>query len=508
MINLSLTDLIQMVCLSRSDIVIRVRSGGTEGVICIKKGQVLHAETNTLRGEGAFLEILRWKDGVFEIQSSGNVASSSIDKPWEHLLLEAMREHDERLDEGRSEPSVDGVEITVPQSIPLLGVENVAARVDIAGDHGEEDDQPSGSEIGDARPGTASPRILRVLVVDDSTFFTRQLKRLIEADQDIEVVGIAANGREALDFLSSNPAVDVITLDIQMPVMQGDTALKHIMIRHAVPVVIMSALNPGQISKVMEFLQLGAVDFVAKPEAHEDATEYGSRLRALIRGAALAEVSCFKRFRRSDQLTGPDHQTGREPGERVLLLIGAEGAHMEWPRLPLRRLCSRGIVLGMQRISASLLPGFADCLGELSGTATVPIADGGSLRPGALHLGNAGIDADFTLRSDPFRLDMEVCSSRSLSWSAGLSSWMGRLSTALGGRLSVCILSGSEPLSDEVLSGLMINGSRVIVPSTPTIVCKRMMQGVERFVRENPLSFNSASYENLTEVWAENASHE
>jgi two-component system chemotaxis response regulator CheB len=508
MINLSLTDLIQMVCLSRSDIVIRVRSGATDGVICIKKGQVLHAETNTLQGERAFLEILRWKDGMFEIQSSGNLTSSSIDKPWEHLLLEAMREHDERLDEGRSEPSADGVEIAVPQSIPLLGAENVATRVDIAGDHWEEHNQSAGPGHGDAQPGTTSPRIIRVLVVDDSTFFTRQLKRLIEADQDIEVVGIAANGREAVDFLSRNPSVDVITLDIQMPVMQGDTTLKHIMIRHAVPVVIMSALNPGQINKVMDFLQLGAVDFVAKPAAHEEATEYGGRLRALIRGAALAEVNCFKRFRRSDLHAGPDHQTGLEQGERALLLVGAEGAHMEWPRLPLRQLCSRGIVLGVQRISASLLPAFAECLGELSGTVTVPVGDGSSLRPGALHLGNAGIDADFTLRSEPFRLDIEARSSGSLSWSTGLSSWMERLSTALGSRLSVCILSGSEPISHDALNGLMINGSRLIIPSTPTIVCKRMIQGVERYARENSIVFTGASYENLKEVWAENASHE
>jgi hypothetical protein len=165
-------------------------------------------------------------------------------------------------------------------------------------------------------------------------------------------------------------------------------------------------------------------------------------------------------------------------------------------------------VLGVQRISASLLPAFAECLGELSGTVTVPVGDGSSLRPGSLHLGNAGIDADFTLRSEPFRLDIEARSSGSLSWSTGLSSWMERLSTALGSRLSVCILSGSEPISHDALNGLMINGSRLIIPSTPTIVCKRMIQGVERYARENSIVFTGASYENLKEVWAENASHE
>jgi hypothetical protein len=85
---------------------------------------------------------------------------------------------------------------------------------------------------------------------------------------------------------------------------------------------------------------------------------------------------------------------------------------------------------------------------------------------------------------------------------------MGALSSALGSRLSVCVLSGSEPIGGEVLHGLMINDSRIIIPSTPTIVCKRMIQSVKQCAGENHLVYTSASYENLTEVWAGNASHE
>lgn len=507
-INLSLTDLIQMVCLSRSDIVIRVRSGTTDGIIYIRKGRVLHAETDELQGEGAFLEILRWKDGVFEIQSSASVSSSSIDKPWEHLLLEAMRENDERLGEGETDRSPDGLDPGVPQAVPLPGVENIAAGADIAGGPCDDEQRPADLRPEEILPWTAASPILRVLIVDDSKFFTRQLKRLIEADGDIEVVGIAANGREALDFLSRNPSVDLITLDIQMPVMQGDTTLKHIMIRHAVPVLIMSALTSSQMRKVFDFLQLGAVDFIAKPEAHEDAAEYGARLRALIRGAALAEVGCFKRFRRSDLHTGPEDPGGREPGDRVLLVIGAEGAHMEWPRLPLRKLCSRGIVLGVQKMASALLPGFAGCVSELSGAVTAPLLGNGFVTPGCLHLCNASIDARFAVRTSPFRIEVEARSSVSLSWRSGLSRWMEGLSSALGSRLTVFILSGSEPIDEKVLEGLRVNGSRLIIPSTSGIMCKRMIEGVGHHARKKALVLASAGYDNLTEVWAENASAE
>ncbi len=509
MINLSLTDLIQMVCLSRSDIVIRVRSGSTDGFICIKKGQVLHAETSTLQGEGAFLEILRWKDGMFEIQSSDSVLSTSIDKPWEHLLLEAMRERDENLlGGGEGEPPAVARESTLQKNIPLLGAENVATRVDIGGDHWDEAEPIDLSRIEAPQDRPESDRNIRVLVVDDSSFFTRQLKKLIEADQDIEVVGTAKNGKEAVDFLSSNPSVDVITLDIQMPVMQGDTTLKHIMIRHSIPVLMMSALNSGQFSKMFEFLQLGAVDFVPKPEAHEDIAEYGSCLRALIRGAARAEIGCFKRYRKNDTDASLDHHAGLEPGERMLLVVGGEGAHMEWFRLPLRRLCRWGVVLGLQKIAGPLLSGFAECISALTGTDTVPIAENASMKAGTFHLGNAARDVDIALSAGPFGVDVEESPSVLFPWSKGLKVWIERLSSLLGNRLSVCFLSGSDPIGEEVLDGLMANESRLIVPATTTIVCRQMIQSVEKYAKEKSLVFTSAGYQNLTEVWVKNGSYE
>jgi len=508
MINLSLTDLIQMVCLSRSDIVIRVRSGATDGFICIKKGQVLHAETSTLQGEGAFLEILRWKDGIFEIQSSDSVSSNSIDKPWEHLLLEAMRERDENLDQGSSEIQDASPDNAHPKNIPLLGAGNVATRVDIGGDHWDESEAFDTRKLDVPQSQPESNRIVRVLVVDDSSFFTRQLKKLIETDQDIEVVGTAKNGKYAVDFLSSNPRVDVITLDIQMPVMQGDTTLKHIMIRHSIPVLMMSALSSNQFSKMFEFLQLGAVDFVPKPEVHEDVTEYGLRLRSLIRGAARAEMGCFKRYRKNDSEPACDPEAGLEPGERVLLFVGAEGAHMEWFRLPLRQLCRQGLVLGMQKIAGPLLPGFAECVGVSTGARTSHIAGRAAMQAGTFHLGNAGRDVGITVGTEPFGVALEEYPLKPLSWTTGLSLWIEKLSAALGKRLSVCFLSGCDPMGEDVLKCLTANDTRLIVPSMTTIVCKQMIQSVEEYARGSSIALTSTSYQNLTEAWAKNGCFE
>ncbi|MCI5209776.1 MAG: response regulator, partial [Candidatus Electrothrix sp. ATG2] len=104
---------------------------------------------------------------------------------------------------------------------------------------------------------------LKVLVVDDATFMTKAISDLLESDSDIEVAGVANNGLEGLEKIKELQP-DVITLDIDMPVMDGLQAVRHIMIESPVPIVVLSSLfSDGSIT--FEALRLGVVDFVAKP---------------------------------------------------------------------------------------------------------------------------------------------------------------------------------------------------------------------------------------------------
>ena len=104
---------------------------------------------------------------------------------------------------------------------------------------------------------------MRVLVVDDASFMIKAISEILEADPDVEVVGTAKNGAEGLSKIKElNP--DVITLDIDMPVMDGISAMRHIMIESPVPVVVLSSLfSDGAIT--FEALRLGAMDFIPKP---------------------------------------------------------------------------------------------------------------------------------------------------------------------------------------------------------------------------------------------------
>jgi two-component system chemotaxis response regulator CheB len=103
---------------------------------------------------------------------------------------------------------------------------------------------------------------VRVVVVDDSAFSRRTITKMLEGIKGIEVVGFATNGEEGIQkVIALKP--DLITLDLEMPKMDGFTLLRILTTRFSVPVLVISALSAAD--KVFKALELGALDFVAKP---------------------------------------------------------------------------------------------------------------------------------------------------------------------------------------------------------------------------------------------------
>ncbi|MDH5324637.1 MAG: response regulator [Gammaproteobacteria bacterium] len=104
---------------------------------------------------------------------------------------------------------------------------------------------------------------IKVLIVDDASFMVKALRDILESDDEIEVVGSARNGQDALDKIPELQP-DVVTLDVDMPVMDGVRAIRHIMIKCPIPIVMLSSLfSHGDIT--FEALRLGVVDFLPKP---------------------------------------------------------------------------------------------------------------------------------------------------------------------------------------------------------------------------------------------------
>ncbi|ANB02808.1 chemotaxis response regulator protein-glutamate methylesterase [Ectothiorhodospira sp. BSL-9] len=104
---------------------------------------------------------------------------------------------------------------------------------------------------------------VRVLVVDDSGFFRRRIVDILNADPSLEVVGTASNGQEAIDqVIALKP--DVVTMDIEMPVMDGITAVRRIMARQPTAILMFSSLTFEGAKATLDALEAGAVDFLPK----------------------------------------------------------------------------------------------------------------------------------------------------------------------------------------------------------------------------------------------------
>jgi two-component system chemotaxis response regulator CheB len=137
---------------------------------------------------------------------------------------------------------------------------------------------------------------IRVLIVDDSAFMRLALGRLLNGVGGIEVVGSAANGADGLELARSlHP--DVITLDVEMPILDGLGMLKVLMREAPTRVVMLSGRTTEYATVTLDALECGAIDFVAKPSASTGIDRVGDELIAKIRAAAGMSETAVLRHR-------------------------------------------------------------------------------------------------------------------------------------------------------------------------------------------------------------------
>jgi two-component system chemotaxis response regulator CheB len=176
---------------------------------------------------------------------------------------------------------------------------------------------------------------VRVLIVDDSAVMRQLLSTLLAADPEVEVVGTAADpfvARERIKAL--NP--DVITLDIEMPHMDGLTFLRKIMTLRPMPVVMFSTLTQAGAEATLEALEIGAVDFVAKPAA--DVANAMTGLAEVLQAKVKAAARTRLRGRRiAPSSAAPERpKLGRVTGK--IIVIGASTGGVEALKALLMRL--------------------------------------------------------------------------------------------------------------------------------------------------------------------------
>jgi two-component system chemotaxis response regulator CheB len=231
-------------------------------------------------------------------------------------------------------------------------------------------------------------RKIRVLVVDDSAIVRKLLTEALSAESDMEVVGTAPDPYIARDkILSLKP--DVLTLDIEMPRMDGLTFLKKIMQFHPLPVIVISSLAQASCHAGIEALRSGAVDIMAKPGGPYSVGELKSTLANKIRAAAAARIprtserpAIEESSEHSPDYVG-DHVGAYPPGELAVIAIGASTGGTEAIEQVLTRLPanSPGIVI-TQHIPAGFSFAFAERLNKFCPMRVAEAKDGDLVQSG------------------------------------------------------------------------------------------------------------------------------
>jgi two-component system chemotaxis response regulator CheB len=257
--------------------------------------------------------------------------------------------------------------------------------------------------------------VIRLLIVDDSALMRRLLCDVFRAEGDFEVA-VARDGDEAMSMLAQFRP-DVVTLDVQMPRMDGLACLDRIMLERPLPVVMVSSVTEAGARETLRALELGAVDFFPKPGGAVSLAmdELGPRLVETVRAAAGARPRLAHRLRERVRLrTGfaaaPDSpKVARRPAtlrpagpaERMVLvgcstggpsaldaLLGPLPADFPWP------------ILVAQHMPAAFTGSLARRLDKLCALPVVEVTRPVPLLPGQVHIGRGDADLILSRRSE------------------------------------------------------------------------------------------------------------
>ena len=462
--NIQIDDLIQMCCLSMATIAIRVAKDNQQGIIYIRDGEVVHAVCAEVTGEEAFYRILGWASGRFETVDDRHEGDDSIDKSPEFLLMEAAR----RSDEAHGEEA-----------------ETAESPAETAGNHTER---------------------LKILLVEDSTLMAKILSSMLTATGEMDVVGIAQNGQDALEMTQSL-FPDLILLDVNMPVMDGSTALKHIMIRTPCPVVVMSNIGSGSPEAVFQFLDLGAVDFMAKPVKNKDLLLQQQKIVSRIKRAAAADIKNFRRGRSFPEQNpaGSPSPFPASPSDQLLIIATGCSAHSELTQLLSQLPNDHNLaIIVLHTLPPTFIPSLARHLDKQSAFSVAPLTNGSLLQTGTCYLGTPG----HALRTISTGREMVVEISSHRHKDPGqdvsyLDLFLCSAADCYPGSLMVTVLSGAEAGNLEGLRYVQERGARIIVQDPATCMVAEAPASVVAAGLAGTVAAPAAITENIR-MWAGN----
>jgi two-component system chemotaxis response regulator CheB len=305
---------------------------------------------------------------------------------------------------------------------------------------------------------------LKVLVVDDSKMIRRVLCDIINSDKQKEVVGEAANGKEALELLRSlNP--DVITLDINMPVMDGLTTLKHVMITNPTPTVMISALTQEGASETFDALKYGAIDFLPKPSQVKGGDLQSQQAEILRKIDLVAEVQIesIRYLRRPTRdKEGKQKTPDREDCQCYLALGASEGGYGALLNvIPRLKLDLPAAYVAVMHQAPHHLDAFARYLDQCSHVSVERALDGSILKSGVCYL--AASTEYATLANDSDQMVLQVNASPFPTRYGAINRLMSSASQAMPEKVAGVILTGTGKDGLEGLGDIIAGGGTAFI---------------------------------------------
>lgn len=430
--NIQLSDLIQMCCLSGTSMAVSVVQGSQKGTIVIEDGEIVHAVYGDITGEEAFYEILLWESGSFETLSSVPVSEPTINNSYQYLILEAAHKADMRDEAMLTEDEETGT---------------------------ENDMQKDSDEV----VAVAKIHHIRVLIVDDSPMMCKILTNILTAEGDVEVVGTAQNGEEALNKMDDLKP-DIITLDVNMPVMNGSTTLKHIMIKNPCPVIIISSIGSRSQKNIFDFLRLGAVDFINKPEKTEDMAVRQLKIIEKIRIVAGARISGFKRGKDPKVITKPPNSSkDRLPCEQLVVISSGAGGFNELVNtFHLLRHDTQVGIFALHDMPPEFVIPLSDYLNQRSSSIVLPVGKDASLFGGQCYIGTNNASLRLNAVQGDYNVSIENTIGAGSQTNHHFDGFLHSVCDSFSGPIRVVLLSGADVGDLEGLRGIKEKNGRII----------------------------------------------